>query len=151
MSKTILPAAYGEGNGNPLQCSCLENPTDRGAWQAAVHGVSRVRHNLGTKPPPPPPSCLSQTRNNHHWFCSFAHSVPIIPYIQFISQSHWFDIQNVSQTQALIQVNQSLTEKFWTSVKSTEEWSTEEWPKVHRLWGKGIKQKPEIKRGYSWK
>ena len=30
----------GEGNGNPLQYSCLENPLDRGAWQAAVHGVT---------------------------------------------------------------------------------------------------------------
>ena len=30
----------GEGNGNPLQNSCLENPMDRGAWQAMVHGVS---------------------------------------------------------------------------------------------------------------
>ena len=30
-----------EGNGNPLQCSCLENPRDRGAWWAAVHGVAR--------------------------------------------------------------------------------------------------------------
>ena len=30
----------GEGNGNPLQCSCLENPMDRGAWQAMVHGVA---------------------------------------------------------------------------------------------------------------
>ena len=30
----------GEGNGNPLQCSCLENPRDRGAWWAAVYGVS---------------------------------------------------------------------------------------------------------------
>ena len=29
----------GEGNGNPLQCSCLGNPMDRGAWQAIVHGV----------------------------------------------------------------------------------------------------------------
>ena len=29
----------GEGNGNPLQCSCLENPMDRGAWWAAVHGL----------------------------------------------------------------------------------------------------------------
>ena len=28
----------GEGNGYPLQCSCLENPMDRGAWQATVHG-----------------------------------------------------------------------------------------------------------------
>ena len=43
----------GEGNGSPLQYSCLENPTDRGAWQASVHGVARVRHDLATKPPPP--------------------------------------------------------------------------------------------------
>ena len=40
----------GERNGYPLQYSCLENPTDRGAWQATVHGVERVRHNLTTKP-----------------------------------------------------------------------------------------------------
>ena len=40
----------GEGNGNPLQDSCLENPMDRGAWQATVHGVTkRVGHNLVTK------------------------------------------------------------------------------------------------------
>ena len=31
----------GEGNGNPLQYSCLENPMDRGAWWATVHGVAR--------------------------------------------------------------------------------------------------------------
>ena len=31
----------GEGNGNPLQSPCLENPTDRGAWQAAVYGVAK--------------------------------------------------------------------------------------------------------------
>ena len=31
----------GEGNGTPLQYSCLENPMDRGAWWAAVHGVTR--------------------------------------------------------------------------------------------------------------
>ena len=40
----------GEGNGNPLQYSCLENPMDRGAWQATVHGVARVGHDLVTKP-----------------------------------------------------------------------------------------------------
>ena len=33
----------GEGNGNPLQCSCLENPRDGGAWWAAVHGVTKSR------------------------------------------------------------------------------------------------------------
>ena len=32
----------GEGNGNPLQCSCLGNPMDRGAWQVTVHGVTKV-------------------------------------------------------------------------------------------------------------
>ena len=31
----------GEGNGNPLQCSCLENPRDGGAWWAAVYGVTQ--------------------------------------------------------------------------------------------------------------
>ena len=31
----------GEGNGNPLQYSCLENPMDRGAWRATVHGVAK--------------------------------------------------------------------------------------------------------------
>ena len=31
----------GEGNGNPLQCSCLENPMDGGAWWATVHGVTK--------------------------------------------------------------------------------------------------------------
>ena len=41
----------GEGNGNPLQYSCLEHPMDRGTWQATVHGVARVGHNLTTKPP----------------------------------------------------------------------------------------------------
>ena len=36
----------GEGNGSPLQYSCLENPVDTGAWQATIHGVARVGHNL---------------------------------------------------------------------------------------------------------
>ena len=44
----------GEGNGNPLQYSCLENPMDRGSWQATGHGVTRVTHNLVTKPPNSP-------------------------------------------------------------------------------------------------
>ena len=35
-----------EGNGNPLQYSCLENPMDRGAWQATVHGVTKSQTRL---------------------------------------------------------------------------------------------------------
>ena len=36
-----LGRSPGEGNGNPLQYSCLENPMDRGAWRATVHGVTK--------------------------------------------------------------------------------------------------------------
>ena len=39
----------GEGNGNPLQYSCLRNSVDGGAWWASVHGVTRVRHDIATK------------------------------------------------------------------------------------------------------
>ena len=51
-SSPVSGKSPGEGNGNPLQYSCLENPMDRGAWEAPDHGVSGVRHNLVTKPPP---------------------------------------------------------------------------------------------------
>ena len=39
-------SSIGEGNGNPLQCSCLENPRDGGAWWAAVYGVAQSRTRL---------------------------------------------------------------------------------------------------------
>ena len=61
----ILPAMLGdlglitgsgrspeEGNGNPLEYSCLEYPKDRGAWWTTTHWVARVRHDLATKPLP---------------------------------------------------------------------------------------------------
>ena len=52
-----LEGSPGEGNSNPLQYSCLRNPMDRGAWQATVHGVTTIGHNLVTKQPPPPLAC----------------------------------------------------------------------------------------------
>ena len=39
-------SCIGEGNGNPLQCSCLENPRDEGAWWAALYGVAQSRTRL---------------------------------------------------------------------------------------------------------
>ena len=45
----------GGGHGCPFWYTCLDNPMDRGAWWATVHGVTRVRHNLATKPAPPQP------------------------------------------------------------------------------------------------
>ena len=44
----------GEGNGNPRQYSGLENPMDREAWRATIHGVARAGQNLATLPLPPP-------------------------------------------------------------------------------------------------
>ena len=47
----LIPAlgrSPGGGNGNPLQYSCLENPMDRGAWRATVHGITKSRTQLST-------------------------------------------------------------------------------------------------------
>ena len=73
-------ACIGEGNGNPLQCSCLENPRDRGAWWAAIYGVAQSRTQLMRLS-----SSSSSTQLfwvleawslNHHWtsWKSMAHS-----------------------------------------------------------------------------
>ena len=43
-----------EGNGNLLQYFCLENPMNKGTWRATVHEVTRVGHDLATKPPQRP-------------------------------------------------------------------------------------------------
>ena len=42
----MICTLHGEGNGNPLQCSCLKNPVDRGAWWATVHTVAQSRTRL---------------------------------------------------------------------------------------------------------
>ena len=46
LKRLSMHACIGEGNGNPLQYSCLENPRDRGAWWAAVYGVAQSRTRL---------------------------------------------------------------------------------------------------------
>ena len=57
----------GEGNGNPLQYSSLENPMDKGAWWAIVIGSQRVRYDLVTKPPPP--WYVSFPLHSYLWAC----------------------------------------------------------------------------------
>ena len=44
----MVVSVCGEGNGTPLQDSCLENPMDGGAWWAAVHGVTKGQHDGAT-------------------------------------------------------------------------------------------------------
>ena len=57
-SLSLFTFIIGEGNGNPLQCSCLENPMDRGAWWATVHGVAQSQTRL---------SDFTFTFHFHHW------------------------------------------------------------------------------------
>ena len=62
-------SCIGEGNGNPLQCSCLENPRDGGAWWAAIYGVAQSPTRLkrlsssSSSFPPKPLSCLNLLYN----------------------------------------------------------------------------------------
>ena len=58
----------GEGNGNPLQCSCLENPRDGGAWWAAVCGVTQSQTRLKwlSNSRPPCPSPMPRVHSNSH-------------------------------------------------------------------------------------
>ena len=55
-----------EGNGNSPPYFCLGNPTDRGAWRATAHGVTKVRRDLATKlpPPPPPQQIMGRVKSN---------------------------------------------------------------------------------------
>ena len=61
-SSTLIPSNQhiGEGNGNPLQYSCLENPRDRGAWWAAVYGVAQSWTRLKQ-------FSSSSSSNQHKW------------------------------------------------------------------------------------
>ena len=56
-------SCIGEGNGNPLQCSCLENSRDGGAWWAAVYGVAQSRTRLNQLSS----SSSSGSTNIKHW------------------------------------------------------------------------------------
>ena len=72
----------GEGNGTPLQYSCLENPIDGGPWQAAAHGVTKSRtrlsnftftlyfHALQKEMQPTPCSCLENPRDGGAWWAA---------------------------------------------------------------------------------
>ena len=68
-------SCIGEGNGNPLQCSCLENPRDGGAWWAAVYGVTQSRTQLKR---------LSSSSSSPHLFLISSASVRSIPFLSFI-------------------------------------------------------------------
>ena len=64
---TFYFSCIGEGNGDPLQCSCLENPWDGGAWRTAVYGVAQSRTRLKR---------LSSSSSSVHLH-TFLHLVPL--------------------------------------------------------------------------
>src|SRR5574342_272394 len=66
-------SCIGEGNGNPLQCSCLENPRDRGSWWAAVYGVAQSQTRLKR---------LSSSSSSSSSFLRPVHQGLFVQYIQ---------------------------------------------------------------------
>ena len=77
----------GEGDGNPLQYSCLENPMDREVWQTTVHGVTRVRRDLMTKPTTK--KCIEKKKNMKNYSgIVLAFGVTQVSNISFLSSGY---------------------------------------------------------------
>ena len=86
--------SHGEVNGNPLQYSCLQNPMDRGTWQATVHGV------IHKNSPPVPFSCLpllhSHPNSSESLVWKYAHSLGLL----FSTQIQGYTLQNTINKEA---------------------------------------------------
>ena len=123
--------SFGEGNGKPLQYSCLKNPMDGGAWQAAVHGVATSRthfslsHNGEGNGNPLQCSCLENPRDGRAWWAAVygvtqsrtllkraaaaAAGFPLVPSHLHLLHSESKEL-NMVECQALKQTMQAL---FW--------------------------------------
>ena len=78
-------SCIGEGNGNPLQCSCLENPRDGGAWWAAFYGVAQSRTRLKRL------SSIQGSGRKVIWARrSFLPSMGFLTLMNIVRQSSWF-------------------------------------------------------------
>ena len=93
----LVTLSFGEGNGNPLQYSCLENPMDRGAWWAAVHGVTQSRTRLKRlsmhacigegNGNPLPCSCLENPRDGGAWWAAVYGAAQSRMWLKWLSSS----------------------------------------------------------------
>ena len=85
VTANLVGVLVGEGNGNPLQCPCLENPRDGGAWWAAVYGVAQSQTLLKR---------LSSSSGNHKVLCYvvrpflFGKEVHLYPLLEFTTK--WY-------------------------------------------------------------
>ena len=75
-------SCIGEGNGNPLQCSCLENPRDGGAWWAAIYGVAQSRTRLKQ---------LSSGSSSSRWKIMFA-GMPSLKAVLILTSSYLYTV-----------------------------------------------------------
>ena len=97
-----IPVPYndGEGNGTPLQYSCLENPMDGGAWYAAVHGVAKIRTWLSDftfhfslsctgegNGNPLQCSCLENPRDGRAWWAAVSGVAQSRTWLKWLSSS----------------------------------------------------------------
>ena len=83
-SLSLFTSCIGEGNGNPLQCSCLENPRDGGAWWAAVYGVTQSRTRLRWL------SSSSSSIRNPHILITQLQQILAHPFLLFLYSTHPF-------------------------------------------------------------
>jgi len=88
-------SCIGEGNGNPLQCSCLENPGDRGAWWAAIYGVTQSQTRLKQLSSN---SSSSKTWSNKEFFFVMLNSFISILYMSS-SRSKVLNLMTISRPQ----------------------------------------------------
>ena len=76
-------SCIGEGNGNPFQCSCLENPRDGGAWWEAVYGVAQSRTRLKRL------SSSSRIKINKLWKTLYHIVIPLLKVFMFVYIYSW--------------------------------------------------------------
>ena len=98
-SLSLFISCIGEGNGNPLQCSCLESPRDGGAWWAAVYGVAK-----------------SQTRLM--WLSSSSRVCLFLLSVQLLSRVWLFATPWIATRQASLSITNSWSSLKLMSIKS---------------------------------
>ena len=106
----------GEGNGNPLQYSCLENPMDKGVCRCHGLGVTRVRHDLATKPPPPAcTSMLDAGFETETFFETWKRAWQLTP-VFLPGESPWTEEPGRLQSMGLQRVGHDWTNKHMSSL-----------------------------------
>ena len=137
-------SCIGEGNGNPLQCSCLENSRDRGAWWATVYGVTQSRTRLKLLSSSSRPPCPSPTPRVHSNSCpsnQWCHQAISSSVVYFSSCPQSLPAsKSFPMSQLFAWGGQSTGVSALASFlpKNTQDWSSLEWTGWISLQSKGL-------------